>query len=425
MSSVTVRHAVRRFALSVVVVVLVVGAIGVLLLHRSATKEALEDARQETTVVGRAVVVPELTRALLAGEPGSQAALDRLFGRKAFGSRVEHAKIWNADGEVLYASEPELVGRTFDLADDELEVLRDGGSEAEVSDLSEPENQFERSEGKLLEVYAGLRAPGGERVLFETYRPYELITANEGRLRSAFAPALVAAVVLFMLLVAPLVLSLARSLERGREEREALLRRALDASDRERTRVARELHDGPVQRLSGVAFALAGAERAPDGADLRDTVRSGAEQVRETVRELRGTLVDLVPPNLHRQGLRAAVTDLLAPLRAAGLRTQLAIEGDPAMDDDAAAAVYRAAAEATRNVLEHAQAGWVRLAIEVVDGRAVLEVTDDGRGIDDATGRTGHFGLRLLDDLARERGGSLEIGRRPDGGTRLRFEVPA
>jgi signal transduction histidine kinase len=418
----TTRRAFLQFVASMVAVVVVVGLFGVWLLHRSATREALDDARMETRAIGRAVVQPLIT----PGNRDLRAQLDLLFRRGALGERVNHAKVWTADGRVLYATEPLLIGKRFGLSATDRVVLDEGLSEADVSDLSEPENRFERSEGKLLEVYTGLRAPDGRKVLFETYRPYSLITENERRLRSAFAPTLFGAVLLLALLLLPLVLGLARRLERGQRDREALLRRALDASDRERTRVARELHDGPVQRLSGVAFALAGAERSPpETTDLRETIRAGAEQIRETVRELRGTLTDLYPPNLQRQGLAAALADLLAPLRVAGVNATLDVPSELRLRPDTELALFRAAQEATRNVLEHADAASAHVAVTCADDVATLEVSDDGVGFGTADQSEGHFGLRLLEDLARDHGGRLDVSSSPGNGTRLCFKIPA
>ena len=397
------RRAVLQFLASAVVVVLLVGGIGLYLLHLAATREALGDARRETLTVGRGVVEPILARSGGRVDADARRALAVSFARETLGEEVSHVKLWAPDGTVLFASEPQLNGRRFTLGAEELEIVRDGGAEAEVSDLNSPENSFERSEGKLLEVYSGVRV-GRTRLLFETYRPYDLITANEARLRTAFAPALLAAVVLLVALLLPLVLGLARRLERSRRDREALLRRALDASDRERVRVARELHDGPVQRLSGIAFSLAAAERAGDPGDARELARVGARQVRETVRELRGALTELYPPALHRQGLQAALGDVLAPLRAAGVATTLAVPEALELPEDVEQALFRAGQEAARNALEHAAAAHVEVAVTRTGDHASITVADDGRGFEDGS-REGHFGLRLLEDLAHEHGG--------------------
>lgn len=419
MSSITIRRAFLQFAASVLVALLLVSVVSYWLLHRAATREALDDARNETLIVGLAVVTP------LLDDPLRRERLDALSKRGALGRHVTHVKLWSPDGRVLYSTESQLIGRSFTLGDDELDVLTRSGTEADVSDLSAPENQFERNEGKLLEVYAGLRAPSGRRVLFETYRPDSLIQGDERRLRSTFAPVLAAAVLLLALLMLPLVLGMARRLERGRREREDLLRRALDASVRERTRIARDLHDGPVQRLSGVAFSLGAAERSDGGGRDRDAIRTSAEQVRETMRELRGTLTELYPPNLERQGLQSALGDMLAPLRAAGIGTHLEVDSRLDTGPEPEAALFRAAQEATRNVLAHAHAKQVSVVVARENGRAVIDITDDGVGFSPDQGAEGHLGLQLLDDLARDHGGRLEVDSEPGSGTRVRLEVPA
>ena len=78
-------------------------------------------------------------------------------------------KLWREDGTIVYSDEPRLVGRRFDLGDDERAVLEHGGAEAEVSDLDEPENEYERGFGKTVEVYSRVRSPEGEPLLFESY----------------------------------------------------------------------------------------------------------------------------------------------------------------------------------------------------------------------------------------------------------------
>ena len=420
----TPRGILVRFGASVVIVLALTGTIGLWLLHDAATDESLQDARTETAEVARAVVAP-----LLAGDPTDatlRRSLDRLVARKALGASVRHVKVWSADGTVRYSSDPKLIGRRFALDEEDREVLADGGTAADVSDLSQPENQFERGEGKLLEVYTRVRGAGGRPMLFETYRPYSLITADEARLRSTFAPAILAAVGLLALLLLPLTVGLVRRLETSRRDRETLLRRALDASQRERLQIAGELHDGPVQRLAGVAFSLAGVERTTEPAASRAAVRLGAEQVRETIRELRGALTELYPPSLQSQGLAAATQDLAAGLRTAGIATEVSVADEIRLSADAEAAVFRVAQEATRNVLEHANASAASVTIREDDGRVRLEVADDGDGFEPAVNRReGHIGLRLLEDLAVEHAGTLTVESAPGAGTRLRFEVPA
>lgn len=413
------------FALSGVLAVLVVGVLGVQLLRHAAADEALSHAKDETRLAGR-FVTPELTPGVEASRPRSLDALDRLVRRSVLGDPVERVKIWNEQGRIVYSDEPRLVGHRFALGDEERRALRTGGTDAEVSDLSRPENRYERQGHKLLEVYLGVQAADGHRLLFETYQRYSSVAESGRRVWGDFAPALIGAIVLLGLLQIPFAASLVRRLERGRRDRETLLRRAVDASDRERTRIARELHDGAVQSLSGLAFSLAAAAERP-GADPaeRDRLRTGAAQARDAVRELRSLLVDIYPPSLRREGLRGALEDVLGPLDARGVTTSLALPEPLELTPEAETVLFRGAQEAARNVLKHAGASRLDVAVSRENGHAVLRARDDGRGfVPEAARREGHLGLALLEDLVRDAGGSFEVRSAPGEGTELRVEVP-
>ena len=80
-------------------------------------------------------------------------------------------KLWTRDGRILYSDAQELIGRRFSLGEEERALFDRGGVEAELSDLSKPENRFERQEGKLLEAHAVIRTPDSRTpVLFEIYQ---------------------------------------------------------------------------------------------------------------------------------------------------------------------------------------------------------------------------------------------------------------
>ena len=170
-------------------------------------------------------------------------------------------KIWSEDGTIIYSDEPRLIGQQFDLGDDELAVLLNGGQGAEVSDLSEPENQYE-TESKLLEVYTHAETESGTPLLFETYFRYSGVTDVGQQLWSQFAPITLGALIVLELVQIPLAWSMARRLHASQQDQERLLRAALDASDTERRRIASDLHDGVVQELAGVSLALAAQGQA-------------------------------------------------------------------------------------------------------------------------------------------------------------------
>ena len=128
----------------------------------------------------------------------------------------------------------------------------------------EPENRFERGQGKLLEVYLPIRTPSGERLLFEAYFRYTPVSAAGARIWRSFAPISLGALIVLEFVQIPIAWSLARRLRERQREREALLRQALEASELERRRIAADLHDGVVQDLTGVAYSLTGAARQPN-----------------------------------------------------------------------------------------------------------------------------------------------------------------
>src|SRR6185295_5199511 len=160
------------------------------------------------------------------------------------------------------------------------------------------------------------------------YQQYSSINEGGRHLWLSFTPALLGALLVLGLLQLPLAWSMARRLRQGQEERETLLRRALEASDSERRRIAQVLHDGVVQELAGVSYSLsAAAERAAanGGADMADALRTAASQTRDSMRSLRSLLVEVYPPSLHQAGLEAALRDLLAPLQRAGVETSVTV----------------------------------------------------------------------------------------------------
>jgi signal transduction histidine kinase len=230
---------------------------------------------------------------------------------------------------------------------------------------------------------------------------------------------------LLALIQLPLAWWLAKRVQRGQDERERLLHRAIEASDVERRRIARDLHDGVVQDLAAVSFSLsASAEGAPPPYDAE--LREAAAETRHGIGQLRTLLVEIYPPELQRAGLEAALTDVLANASARGLETSLEVDPEAHLDGDTQAIFFRVAQEGLRNAIKHAGAKHVRVAVDSNGDRARLVVEDDGRGFDPAAaGEDGHFGLRGLEDLVREAGGRLQVVSAPGEGARLSVEAGA
>lgn len=222
---------------------------------------------------------------------------------------------------------------------------------------------------------------------------------------------------------AQLVRSYHAMLERLEHERRSASAQALAAQEAERGRIARELHDQVGQGLTVVLLGLkqledrVPAELRDELALLRESARTGLDDVRRVARELRpGVLDDL--------GLQAALAALATDVAAYGgpaVRRTFG-PGLPDLGHDVEVVVYRVAQEALTNVVRHAGAGRVDLSLLRLGTDVVLEVADDGRGIaGSAAEGSGLVGMR---DRAALVGGTVEV-RSEGRGTTVRLRVPA
>jgi signal transduction histidine kinase len=247
---------------------------------------------------------------------------------------------------------------------------------------------------------------------------------------SASLPVLLGGLVLLYLVQAPLAYRMATRLRAAQEQREQLLLSSLGASDKERRRIASDLHDGVVQGLAGASYtlsAVADRARAAGSAELADTAASTAVELRRWVRELRSLVVTITPPALHEQGLDASLSDLASTLEARGVSVSVQVPADLDLDEATETLVYRVAQEGVRNVVKHAEATRVQLSLRQRPGCLVLEIADDGRGMDPAAAdarRRGSVGLELLRALVAEHEGTLVVGPATGGGTTLVMELP-
>ena len=421
-----------RFAITGLLAVIVVAAIGVTLQRQAARDDAVNDAKTLARLAGNGIVEPNVTPELLRGDRDALARMDALV-RSRILSRdgINRVKLWTADGRIVYSDVRELIGRRFPISEDDREALRGGDVIAEETQLDRDENRLDRLEGKLLEVYLPITASNGEKLLFELYQRQSAVATDAKQTWLAFAPAMIGALIVLQLLQLPLAYRMARDLQDSRQEREALLVQALEASDNERRRIAGDLHDGVVQDLAGTSYALsAAAERVNGhaGPEVSAVLRDGASQTRRSIRQLRSLLVDIYPPDLHRAGLAAALSDLVAPLESRGVRARVMLPPDLELTPDAEALMFRTAQEALRNVVAHSHAQHVDVSVSFDARRAGLEIADDGRGFSpaqaDAAREAGHFGLRVLADMAKHAGGNLDIESAPGAGTRVHLEVP-
>ncbi len=223
---------------------------------------------------------------------------------------------------------------------------------------------------------------------------------------------------------------------RHQKERLELLRKEAEASERERTKIAADLHDGVVQNLAGLAFALSaeasqlkGEPDAMNGrSELIDLLERSATETRDAMKGLRTLIIDLAPPTLRREGLQAALIEVLADIKRKGTNSTLDLPPNLRLRKDRAALIFRVAQEVLRNVAAHSQAKNVSVELTTEDGSAILCIQDDGKGFSqaDVARRRAehHLGTSAIVDLAEEAGGTLTIDSEPGRGTLVVLTLP-
>lgn len=423
---VTVKAVMLRFALTGFVALVVVSLVTAWVSREVGTEQAIDDAQRVAWVSAQGIVAPVLTDDVMLLDANALDAVDDAVRAYVLRGSLVRVKIWDTDGTIVYSDEPRLIGEQFELPEDKREVFATGESHAEISDLDGPENRFE-VETKLLEVYSPIETADGTPLLFETYFRYSGVTDVGRQLWGQFAPVALGALLALQLVQLPFAWRMATQLRSGQEERELLLRRALDASDAERRRIASDLHDGVVQDLTGVSLGLAALGR--QSPIEPGQVDDASAAIRNSVKSLRSLLVEIYPPNLAEEGLESAIGDLLSGLPARGLATELAVELDGIVPHpDVGGLVYRVVQEAIRNILRHAAASAVRVEIGIGEEGIDVTIDDNGRGFtaDEVADRSrdGHVGLRALGGLLADVGGSFNVLSDPNTGTRVAATIP-
>ena len=340
------------------------------------------------------------------------------------------------DGDTSARYEPQL-GNDLTIGPGESKVLAaaEEGRRLVRAEQADPGSAVNReiaifggqSSENLLRTYTWIQDDVGNVLLFEVYYSNDTLASRSAELSSSFRWIGIGGLAFLVVIVTPMLFALTRRLTRAARERERLLQSALDASDRERRRIARDLHDGVVQDLAGTAFTVSAVARdrtLPPHAG--DTLTGAAGSIRVSLRSLRSLLAEIHPPDLDAVGLPAALDDLTAPAQAAGVRATVNVTGVEDSSPQTTAVVWRVAQEAVRNTLRHAEASSLSIDVRREGDRVVLDVVDDGRGFDpDADpGRT-HFGLTGIRSLVAECDGTLDVTSSPGSGTRVSMEVAA
>jgi signal transduction histidine kinase len=406
-----------------------VSVAAVIAARQIAEQTALSEAERSAQTLGKVVFAPAIP-AVLSGDQAAHARLDEAVRARKLHGGIARIKVWSRDGEVLYSDAPSAVGRKFPLDDDIARVIDNLTSRTSISDLSAEENFSERDVlgDHLVEVYVPLVLQSGGRLCLEVYTTTGRIDVARTELTRSVVTYALLSLMLLILAQLPISIGLIRRASRADAERRRLLGNALTASERERQSIARDLHDGVVQDLAGVGYAMGALRTAmpsDTSARTRTTFDGVAQTVRSAVSSLRTLMVDIYPPDLTATGLPFAIEELAKRLRRAGIDVTVRIDLGDELRSELAAAIYRAVRECAANIAQHSGAthAWIDIG---GDGRQiVVRVADDGQGVrSDDDPAPGHLGIQLVHDGIRELGGELAIGPRPEGGTEVVIRLP-
>ena len=204
-----------------------------------------------------------------------------------------------------------------------------------------------------------------------------------------------------------------------------LVARQAIAGSRERTRIARELHDSVKQQVFAASMMLGAAQRAAPE-DAREHVDKAAQLVEEAKQELEGLIHELRPVAMEGRSLDEALRSLAAAFPGGqGPRVTLDLSAEHVMTTpEKRAALYRIAQEALANAVRHARAANVTLRLAREGNEIVLRIEDDGRGFSTSASEGRGVGLASMRARAEDMGGTIAIRSEPGGGTHVEARMP-
>lgn len=373
--------------------------------------------------IGAMSATVEISRAL-AGETDLDRVLQLIAkrGRALVGARALIIELVHGDrvriAAVAGEADPSLVGQELSTA----ETLAGVALRARRAQrLSDEVNRARFEEGlgsRGIEGRAGLIVPltfrnsaPGVLVALDPLRGGEF-TSDDERLLTSFAVSAASAVVT------------ARSLTLEQ------LRAREAATEDERRRWARELHDETLQGLGALRVALSAARRASDPERWSAALNDAVEQLDNEIASLRGIIADVRPASLDELGVQAALESLADRTRAAGIDVDLKVELEfetgrqPArLEPELETAVYRIVQEAITNARKHSGAPSIETRITDEDGAVMILVRDKGSGFDPQS-RSDGFGLTGMRERVESLGGTIAVDSAPGRGTTVSVRLP-
>jgi signal transduction histidine kinase len=203
----------------------------------------------------------------------------------------------------------------------------------------------------------------------------------------------------------------------------------LEAANREQQKLGRDLHDGLGQELTGISLLLQGLGQQVKAANpaLSKPFDRISSLLSSAIRNTRSLAHGLAPVSFGRGGLEGALR-LLAEQATAGYSVSVTFEVEPGkiprFGEVAGNHIYRIVQEALSNAIRHGRAKTIRIRLAQAANYCLLDITDDGCGIDIHAAQGDGLGLRSMTYRAQAIGGTLSVEPAPGGGTRVRLSCP-
>jgi signal transduction histidine kinase len=204
-------------------------------------------------------------------------------------------------------------------------------------------------------------------------------------------------------------------------------RRSLAATEAERHRWARELHDETLQALGGLKVLLSSAIRLDDPEGMRAAMRDATRQLTGDIESLRALIAELRPPALDQLGLAPALASLAQRTGAANgleVRADVELPDDRRLAPELETTVYRVVQESLTNVVKHAGASSIDIEVRCADDAVDVSVVDDGIGFDSEAAAANGFGLAGMRERVELAGGELSVLPGAGAGTVIRAKLP-
>ena len=200
------------------------------------------------------------------------------------------------------------------------------------------------------------------------------------------------------------------------------------AREKERKRLAYELHDDVLQRMAALMLELhALQESLPEGErGVAERLAALEDRLKALARDIRRTAHQLHPAVLGHLGLAPALKALCEDvMRQSGIEARITVREPPLqVSGDLALGLYRVAQEALENVVTHSGAREVRVSMGPRNGSLLLSISDGGRGFDLEEAKQRGLGLIAMEERVREMGGTFTVKTAPGEGTRIEVAIP-